>query len=629
MDERLLFFLAGVPALGIAAQWIAWRLRLPSILLLLAFGVALGHFVDPDMLLAEIAAGEASTKTDRSIGPRLLFPIVSISVAVILFEGGLTLRLIELKEVGGALLRLCTIGVLVSWICTGFAAYWLLDLTASMAALIGAILVVTGPTVIAPLLRHVKPRRRIGSIAKWEGIVIDPIGAILAVLVFQIITGEGRSPILTLFHTCAVGCVLGLAAGMLLVQLVKRYWIPDYLHGVVFLAVALGTFALSNAYQRESGLVTVTLLGIYLANQKQVSLQHVVEFKEHLTVLLISCLFIVLGSRLNPTELMSVGAGGIMFVVVMILLVRPASVLLSMIGSEIEPAERVFLSCLAPRGIIAAAVTTVFALEIAHFVDHNSEVTHLEGQAAKLEPIAFLVIVSTVAVYGLLAGPLARKLNLAEANPQGVLFAGAEPWLLKIAKAVHAEGIPVLIIDTNYRNVAAARMDGMSAECASILSEHVREELELGGIGRLLAVTQNDEVNALAVREWTHLFGRKNVYQLTPWDIGSGQRASVSQQFQGRLLFGEQWHHDKIQNVMAHSHVVKKTRLSEEFTYEQFQGMYGEDEIVLFVIDDAKRLIICTDEDTLTPKAGDLLIALVPQENAVQEQANGTDESKS
>jgi len=375
-------------------------------------------------------------------------------------------------------------------------------------------------------------------------------------------------------------------------------------------------------------LVTVTLLGIYLANQKQVSLQHVVEFKEHLTVLLISCLFIVLGSRLNLTELMSVGGGGIAFVVVMIVLVRPVSVLLSMIGSEINSAERVFLSFLAPRGIVAAAVTTVFALEIAHFANHNGKVTDLELQAAKLEPIAFLVIVSTVAVYGLLAGPLARKLNLAEANPQGVLFAGAEPWLVKIAKAVHDEDIPVLIVDTNYRNVAAVRMAGMSAECASILSEHVREELELGGIGRLLAATPNDEVNTLAVLEWTHLFGRKSVYQLVPWDIGSGQRASVSQHRHGRLLFGEQLHHDKIQNLMTHSHDVKKTRLSEEFTYEQFQTMYGEDTIVLFILDDSKRLIICTDDEVSTPKAGDLVIALVPRENTAGEQPKAANEVK-
>lgn len=611
LDERLFFYLAGVPALGIAAQWLAWRLRLPSILLLLAFGVALRFVVDPDSLIRDLANIPKDVDAKNPLGPKVIFPFVSLSVAVVLFEGGLTLRLNELKTAGVAVLRLCTLGVVISWVLGGIAACYVVGLPPSIGALIGAILVVTGPTVIAPLLRHIKPTRRVGSIAKWEGIVVDPIGAILAVLVFQFITGEAAQFAFVLFRTTAAGCILGLGGGMILVQLLKRFWVPDYLHGVTFLAVTLSAFAISNGIQSESGLVTVTLLGVYLANQKEVSLRHIIEFKEHLTVLLISCLFIVLGSRLDPKALVDVGLGGIAFVAILIGVVRPASVFLSTIRSDVNLAERAFLAFLAPRGIVAAAVTAVFALEIQHLIHENESLAHLAQPASKLEALTFMVIVGTVAFYGLLAGPLARWLKLADAKPQGILFAGAEPWIRNIALSVQEEGFQVVLVDTNYRNIAAAKMAGLPAACYSILSERAHEELDFGGIGRLLAATPNDEVNSLAASEFVHQFGRANVYQLPPWDAGIGHRDSVSEHLRGRLLFGDGLHHDKLANLMTHGHEVKKTRLSDEFTYDQFCEMYGDSAVVLFLIDEAKNLIVRTDEDTTAPSAGQTVIALV------------------
>jgi hypothetical protein len=278
------------------------------------------------------------------------------------------------------------------------------------------------------------------------------------------------------------------------------------LHGVVFLAAAVGVFAASNVLQEESGLVTVTVLGIVLANQKAISIHHVVEFKEHLGVFLISCLFIVLGSRLDPQSLYVLGWNGVIFLAVLILLVRPASVYLAMLGTKLTWQERTFLAFLAPRGIVAAAVTSVFALKVATIVSPDSE---LALQAEMLVPITFLVIVGTVAIYGLLAAPLAKYLGLSDTNPQGVLFAGGDQWIRDMARMLQDEGVQVMLIDTNYANVAAARMDGLPAECASILSEEVREEFDLFGIGRLLAMPPNDEVNALAAREFAHAFGRQ------------------------------------------------------------------------------------------------------------------------
>jgi len=366
-EHAFFYYLAGVPLLGIAAQWLAWRLRLPSILLLLGIGVAVGSFVSPDELLAHLADVDASTS---AVGSRVLFPIVSLSVAVILFEGGLTLRFHELKGAGSGVLRLVTIGALASWALTTFAAVILLHLDLRIAALVGAILVVTGPTVVAPMLRQIQPTRRVASAVKWEGIVIDPIGAILAVLVFEFVFAHAEHATLAsiatmLFKTAAIGGVIGLATAALLAQSVKRYWVPDFLHGVVFLTVAMGVFALSNFLQEESGLVTVTVLGIALANQKTASIHHVLEFKEHLSVLLIACLFIVLGSRVNPRDVWNLGFGGLAFLAAMILVVRPVSVLLATIRSTLTLQERIFLGFLAPRGIVAAAVSSVFSLKLA------------------------------------------------------------------------------------------------------------------------------------------------------------------------------------------------------------------------------------------------------------------------
>ncbi len=496
-EHAFFYYLAGVPLLGVAAQWLAWRLRLPSILLLLGIGVAIGGVVHPDELLAHLAGVDPHAS---SLGSRVLFPIVSLSVAVILFEGGLTLRFHELKEAGSGVLRLVTIGALVSWALTAVAAVLLLDLDVRIAALVGAILVVTGPTVVAPMLRQIQPSRRIASAVKWEGIVIDPIGAVLAVLVFEFVFASAEHAHFTaiaamLFKTILIGGFLGLATAGLLVQSVKRYWVPDFLHGVVFLTAAMGVFALSNLLQEESGLVTVTVLGIALANQKGASIHHVLEFKEHLRVLLISCLFIVLGSRVDPLDVWDLGFGGAAFLAAMILVVRPASVFVATIRSALTYRERIFLAFLAPRGIVAAAVSSVFALKLAAWSGVEIESESLAKQADALVPITFLVIVGTVFVYGLFAAPLARRLKLADPNPQGILFAGAEPGIREIAKQVHAKGIPVLLVDTNYANVAAAKMAGLPAECVSILSEHLREELDLAGIGRLLAMTANDEVN--------------------------------------------------------------------------------------------------------------------------------------
>jgi len=599
------------------AQLIAWWIRVPSILLLLGFGVLLGLWMNPDAMLHEISGSE-------SLGPKIVFPLVSLAVAVILFEGGLSLRFHELKDaVGGAIVRLCTIGVVVSWVLASFLSWLLLGIHWKLAVLLGAVLVVTGPTVVAPLLRHIRPNPKIGSVVKWEGIIIDPIGAILAVLVFEQFfhdpgahVHEATSfwlPLILILKTAAIGIGFGCAAAVILTQFVKRYWLPDYLHGLSFLASALAVFGLSNYLMHESGLVTVTVMGIYLANQKQISIEHVVEFKENLGVFLISCLFIILGSRLDLTVLGEVGWRGALFVLLMILIVRPLSVFAAMWKSGLNRQEQIFLAFLAPRGIVAAAVVSVFALRI---MGDTKLDPGLVKDASVLVPATFMLIVGTVSVYGLGAAPLARRLGLAEANPQGILFGGATAWIRDVAEILQSNGYAVVLVDTNYQNVSAAKMKGLTAHCKSILSDYVHEEIDLAGVGRFLALTKNDAVNAMAAIDFSHLFGSQNVYRLLPSDANKGHRSKVGEVSKGRELFQEEWGEERFQLAYYQGARPKLTRISEEFTFDDFECKYGEQVLVLFVVDENGLLHINTADYELEPKPGQSVIAMVKLDEA-------------
>ena len=622
-------YLFCVPALGILAQWLAWRFRFPSILLLLGFGIALGVYLSPADIIEGLLNGEKhhevvsenaqsgtpaySEQEIDDLANKFLLPFVSLSVAVILFEGGLTLRWSEMREGGKATVQLVTIGAIVTWGLTALCTYYVAGLDDwRIAALVGAFLVVTGPTVVVPLLRHIRPSKKMGSIVKWEGIVIDPVGAILAVLVYEYIhvtsESDGGGVATVLWHMVSTGVVglgVGVISGYLLVQLIKRFWIPDYLQAVSFLAVTLLAFGVSNVMFHESGLLTVTVLGIYLVNQKQVAIHHVREFKEHLGVFLISCLFIVLGSNFNLESIQVVGVNGVWFLLAMIFVVRPISVFAATIKTGLSMKEKVFLSFLAPRGIVAAAVASVFSLELANInVDQNLR--------SQIVPLTFVLIVGTVTVYGLFSAPLARLLKLADENPQGILFAGAGAWVRDIAEALMNLDQQVLLVDSSYANWRETRMRGIPVECASVLSEHILEETDLSGIGRLVAATPSNEVNALAVQEYTSIFESKNVFQMAPWDINAGKRTSVSEHSLGRLVASEDLPYVRIRNGYRQGAEVKTTLITDEYTIEDFYEKYGVDNAaVLFVLDSNGRLHINSAHEPHDVKTGDTVIAIV------------------
>ncbi len=594
MSEHILIGFASIIVLGFVAQWLAWRFHFPSVLLLLLFGFIAGPvtgFLKPDALLGD-----------------LLFPTVSVSVAIILFEGGLSLKLSELQHVGRAVRNLVSIGVLVTWVLSTVAAYLILGFELALALLFGAILVVTGPTVIIPLLRHIRPTGRVGPVTKWEGIVNDPIGAVLAVLVFEAIlagslqAGTGQA-VLGLVETILIGTLLGLPLAFLMGVLMRRHWIPGFLQNGTLLMAVVAAFAISNLIHPESGLLTVTVMGIVLANQKGVMIRHIVEFKENLRVLLISALFIILTARLELDQLLHLNWRSVLFLIVLILLIRPASVLLSTLKSELSWPEKLFLSWMAPRGIVAAAVASIFALELAEKAGYV--------EAEYMVPEMFLIIAGTVTIYSLTAARVGCWLGVAQPNPQGILIVGAHPWARALGTILQQEGHRVLLVDTNRGNIRAARLDGLPTFYASILSEYIEDEIDIGGLGRLLALTPNDEVNSLAAINFIDTFDRTEVYQLAPRRVDKRRKETVSPPLRGRIAFAPHATYTYLTEQFESGAVIKKTDLTEKFTFNDFQAHYKDRALPLFLLDEDRNLIILTADNSVTPRQEQSLISVV------------------
>lgn len=593
-SHHTLIAMSAILILGVGSQWLASRLRLPSILLLLLAGIIAGpatKLIVPTELFGD-----------------LLLPIVSMSVAVILFEGAMTLRLADLKTIGRPLFMLLTVGVLLTWALTACSAYSVLEFDIPDAVLLGSILTVTGPTVVSPMLQHIRPIGSVGPLARWEGIVVDPVGAVAAVLTFAALrsheSGRLRGSVLEgvggFLATFLVGTILGLLAAWALREVLRRHWVREHLDSPVALGLVILTFTIANVLHHEAGLVAVTVMGLVLANQHVVSVSQIISFKENLTVLLIGSLFVVLTARLNVQSVLDFGWRGLAFLAAMVLLVRPISVLVSTIGCGVPFRERLFLSWLAPRGIVAAAVASVFSADMAN--------------GDRFIAAVFIVILGTVVVYGLSAGRVATKLGLSVSNPQGVLIASAHPGARAIASALQGVGVPVRVVDTNRDNIRAAQMEGIPTFFGNILSEEI-DAIELGGIGKFFAMTRNTEVNLLAIQRGIELFPRKECYRLSIPVAPSSQRDVGREALVGRVLFSNDATYDELDRRFASGDIVKATKLSEEYTQEHFYETYP-DALLLFLVDGSGNLTVRTTDTETQPGSDHTVIALVTQPTA-------------
>ena len=541
-------------------------MKLPAILLLLLGGILVGPVfgvLDPDKLFND-----------------LLFPIISLSVAVILFEGSLTLEFKELKEHGRMVRNLLSIGMLVTWFTATLVSRWALNLSWEIATLFGAIVVVTGPTVIMPLLRVVRPSANVANILKWEGIVIDPIGALLAVLVFEfIVSGQSGAighTLWTFSSTLILGMTIGCSSGWLLGLALRQRWLPQFLQNAGSLTFMLGVYALSNSLQHESGLLTVTVMGIWLANMRGVPVDDILEFKESLSVLLISALFILLAARIEFNAIAQLGWGPVWVILALIFIARPISVWLSAMGTTLSWQEKLFLSWISPRGIVAAAVSALFAFQ-------------LESQgysdAAVLIPLVFLVIITTVILQSLTAAPLAKWLKVAEPDSRGFLFIGANQVARELAKGLIKKNIPVMLSDTSYENIRLARMDNLPVYFGNPVSEHAENHMDLTGISNVLAISPYRQLNTLATFHYLDLFGKGHVFGLSDGEADLRASHQFSEKFkETRMLFGEKVTFAMLASQLSQGASLRTTQLTAEFSLENYRSQHGNRLLTVFVI---------------------------------------------
>lgn len=596
MSHQAILTVAAVTALGAACQWLAWRLRLPAILLLLLTGILIGP-----------VAGWLSPST--LLGP-LLSPFVGLAVAVILFEGSLTLRFSEIRGLEQVVRRFVTGGVLLTWAVATLGAHLFAGLRWELATLFGAVMVVTGPTVIVPMLRTVRPSARVAGILRWEGIVVDPMGALLAVLVLELLVssqpgGTLGSTTLTFFQTLSVGVTAGLLTGYALGEALRRDWLPTYLFNPTTLAAVFCAFASSDALAEESGLLAVTVMGIYLGNRKGIPIEEILEFKESLSLLLISALFILLAARLDLPGLQALGWGAVGAFLVIQLVARPLMVLYGTWGSSLTWRERALLAWLAPRGIVAAAISALFALKL--------EQRGFE-QAGLLVPLAFGVIIGTVVLQSLTARPLARLLKVSEPEPEGFLILGANPLARALGQALDREKIAVQLADTSWDNISRARMAGLKTYYGNPLSEHAETYLDTTGLGRLLAMTADAHLNALACSRYAGIFGAKRVFALRvsgPESNGSRRESARA----GRTLFGEDASYLDLSRRLYQGAEIRRTTLSDSFTLDDFQTLHGARATPLLARDPKGRIDFYSADSHPEPAPGWTILALIDPES--------------
>jgi NhaP-type Na+/H+ or K+/H+ antiporter len=555
---------------GVAAQWLAWRLRWPSIVLMMGAGLILGP-------IWAFAAGAPLVHPSAVFGDYLR-PMIALAVAVILFEGGITLNFRELRDASGPVRRMVFLGYPLGWAGAVLALHYVAGLAWDISAMIGALLTTTGPTVVLPLLRQAKLPGRIASVLKWEGIVNDPIGALSAVFVFEAIrqTALGQDWIqagMALGLGALIGAALGFAFGTGLSRAFRRGWVPEPMKAPLILAAVLVCFSVADALASETGLVAVTLFGLVVANSRLASIEEMRRFKEGIASILVASVFVVLAADLAPGDLLALNGWHLAFVGVFILVARPISVVLATWGSGLNLKETAFIGIIGPRGVVAAAAAGHLA---ASLVEVGRE------DAAILAPLVFVTIFISVFGCGFAVSPLAKLLGLSQSGPERLLLVGANPWSLGLADALKKAEVPVTIADTSWRRLRAARLAGHDVHYGEVLSEVADHRLEPARFSALLAVSPNDAYNALVCIEYGPDMGRSRVFQLSGFDgpvdaekVEDDPRA-IAFTARGRTLIRRGRGYDSLARDWWQGWRFRNTKLSDTYPLETYLEDAGE-----------------------------------------------------
>lgn len=597
MDEHnLSLALILIVALGVGSQWLAWRIRMPAIVLFLLSGVLIGPvlgWVDP----SEDFGG-------------LFRPIVGLAVAVILFEGGMNLHWHEFREAASGVKRLVTLGAVFSLAFSALAGHYVGGLEWPVALVFGAILIVTGPTVIMPMLRQSNLNRRTASYLKWEGIINDPTGALAAVLAFQYFLLAGADAateqvFVQLGWAILAALALGVGAGLFLAHAFRESWIPEFLKAPMTLVGVLSVYGLANLVFSEAGLLAATAMGMTLGNAKLPSKTELRRFKEYMSVIMVSSVFVLLTADLDPVVLDHLDWHAIALVAAIIFLVRPATVLLATVGTDMNWRDRVLVSWIGPRGIIAAAVGGVFGAPMV-------QAGYPDGEL--LQPLIFAIVFATVILHGFSIGWLSRRLRLS-ADPHGVLIVGASPWSTELARALTNElNLPVLLVDSSWHRLRAARLAGVRVLYGEVLSEEVEQSLELNEIACLLAATSNDAYNALVCNNFASELEHDRVFQLPMYAAENEQESKiVAKPKRGRPAFHPNAQYEELWRRHFQNWQFYKTRLTEDYDYEAFRRDCPPEAIVIGVLRPDGILVFQPAENAPKPAAGSTVIYYAPK----------------
>ncbi len=504
--------LAGIIILGILAQWFAWKFKIPAILPLILIGLMVGPIAaeffseDGSKWIEPIWNGEKGLFPGNG-----LFYFVSLAISIILFEGGLTLKRSEIANVGPVITKLITLGSLVTFVASGVAAHYLVGLGWELSLLFAALIIVTGPTVISPILRNIPLKKDVAAVLKWEGILIDPIGALVAVLVFEFISvggGSGftKTALVEFAKILLFGLTFGFTFAHALILIVNKKLVPHYLLNVVSLSFVLFVFVLSDLFAHESGLLSVVVMGMVMANSKLKNIDELLYFKESLSVLLISILFILLAANMNMDELLLIyNWKAVALFAIVILLIRPLAVFLSTYKSSLQLNEKLFISWVGPRGIVAAGIASLFGTKLM-----KQGVTGAEY----ITPLVFMIVLGTVLLNATTARMVAKVVGVFLKSSEAIVIIGASDAARVIGKYLTDNGRRVVLLDQNKSYIEQARDLGIEAFDIDIYNNTIDDDTELNDVGYLIAMTGSDEVNKYAVNQFSEIYGEKGSYRL-------------------------------------------------------------------------------------------------------------------
>lgn len=601
MQEQALV-IAMIGILGIGAQWLAWRTGWPAIVLMLAAGFLAGPVLN--LFNPEHAFGD------------MLEPMVAIGVALILFEGGLSLDFRDLRGAGTAVWRLAILGVPIAWFLGSFAAHSIGGLEWPVAVLFAGILVVTGPTVVIPLLRQSQIKPRPAAILKWEAIVNDPLGALCAVVAYEYFRLASEQPDATLFEVVpplVLGAVLagliGYAAARAIAWAFPRGVVPEYLKVPVLVATVIGSFVLANQIEHEAGLITVTVMGIALGNMNVSSLRSIHPFKQNISVILVSGIFVLLAASLQTTELAYLNWNLALFLLALLFVVRPATILISLLGSSVPWNERLFLAWIAPRGIVLVAISGLFALRL-------SDIGYA-GEA--LIGLSFAVAVVTIIAHGFTVNLVADLLGVRGVTRPGLMIVGSTPWTIALAKLLQDIGTPVMVVDASWQRLAQARQLGIPYYHGEILHEATEHNLDLNPYRVLVAATENEAYNALVCNEFAHEIGRDSVFQLGD-AVDDDDAHALPNSIRGRALFESGFGVEDVNEREAQGWVFRKTKLSGEFTFDKARESLPEATNMLMLVREDGKMRFFTHTARPDPAPGDTVVSFSPPQRRTAEQ---------